>query len=144
MSKGVLWVLWLVVVALLAGVAATPYYFGPRSTTYTDAGLDVLQFVLALLSTTAGVGSLAVRESVLRAIWRGDYGASDGEALERLGRALLGAWVLCLVVGALGGVLAWASASPWRSWPYLLAAGGLLAFHSPRASLLRGGRGNVD
>lgn len=139
MSNGVLWVLWLVVVAGLAAVAAIPSLFGPSSTTYTDAGLDVMQFVLALLCTTAGVGSLAVRESVLRGIWRGEYGGDDRDARERLGRALLGAWILCLLIGVLGSILAWASARPWRAAPYLLAATALLAFHAPRPGLLKGG-----
>lgn len=138
MTRGTLVGIWLAVMALLGGVAAAPYLFGPAATTYTEAGLEVLQFVLALLSTTAAVGSLAVRETVLRALWRGEYTGNDSDALERLGRALLGAWLLCLVIGVLGAILAFASAAPARGWPYLLAASALLLYHAPRPGLLRG------
>jgi hypothetical protein len=136
MSTPLLWIVWLAVVVLTGAVALVPTLYGPRTTDSTEAGLEVMQFVLALLSITAAVGSLAVRESVLRGIWRGDYRGGSRDATERLGRALLGAWVLCLVIAGLGTLLAWFAADPARSWPYLLAAAVLLVYHAPRPGLL--------
>lgn len=134
-----LWLLWLGMLALLAGSAATPFFVGPMSAAYSDAGIEVLGFVLTLLAMTAGVGSLAVHESLLRAVWAGaDPGSSRGAV--RLLRSLLGAWALCLIVGDMGLILAWAAARPISAWPYVLAATALLAFHAPRAVVFGGSR----
>lgn len=51
-------------------------------------------------------------------------------------RIMLRTWVLCLLVGMLGLVVAWASAEPRRVLPYVVAASGLLLFHAPRGAAL--------
>lgn len=135
-----LWLLWLGMLALLAASAATPFFFGPTSAPYSDAGIEVLGFVLTLLAMTAGVGSLAVHESLLRAVWGGGLDPGSSQGAVRLLRSLLGAWALCLIVGDMGLILAWAAARPMSAWPYVLAATALLAFHAPRAVVFGGSR----
>jgi hypothetical protein len=140
MQQGVLWAVWAVFVAVFALGVATPFFFGPTSTPYSDAGIQVLGFVLALLATTAGVGSLASRESLLKAIWAGRITPGSAGGVARMLRTLLGTWALCLFVGGMGVVMAFASAKPASQWPYGLASGALLAFHSPRAGRFRSPR----
>jgi hypothetical protein len=139
-QRSTYWLVWLGAVALLALCAAAPFVAGPASTPYTDAGISVLSFVLALLAVTAGVGSMAVHESLLRAVWAGALDPRSAPGSIRLLRSLAGAWTLCLVIGGLGFALAWASARPTSAWPYLLAATALLAFHSPRAAVFGASR----
>jgi hypothetical protein len=126
----------------LALVAAAPFLVGPTQAPYSEAGTAVLAFVLSLLAMTAGVGSLAVREALVRGAWAGALDPRTSQGASRMLRNLLGAWVLCLIVGSLGSVLAWASARPTLGWPYVLAAAALLLFHAPRAVIF--GRAGSD
>ena len=141
-TSGGLWLLWLAMLALLAVTAAAPFLIGPTQTPYSDAGTSVLAFVLSLFAMTAGVGSLAVRESLVRGVWAGAVDPRTPQGGTRVLRDLLGAWVLCLIVGGLGSILAWASGRPTLGWPYLLAAAALLVFHAPRAVIF--GRARSD
>ncbi len=47
MSTPLLWIVWLAVVVLTGAVALVPTLYGPRTTDSTEAGLEVMQFVLA-------------------------------------------------------------------------------------------------
>jgi len=140
MQQGILWAVWAVFAALFALGVWSPFFFGPVSAPYSDAAVQVLGFVLALLAMTAGVGSMASRESLLKAIWAGRIDPGSTGGLARMLRTLLGTWALCLFVGAMGVVMAFASAKPVSQWPYGLAGATLLAFHSPRARRFRGAR----
>jgi hypothetical protein len=132
------WLLWFVMAALLASSAAIPFVLGPSATPYSEAGTSVLAFVLSLFAVTAAVGSLAARESLVRAIASGAVDPRSPQDSARTLRTLLGSWALCLVVGALGTILAWSAAKTTLAWPYWVAAATLLAFHAPRAAIFAG------
>ncbi len=138
-----LWLLWISALGLLGAIVATPRVIGPDPTPYSDAGASVLGFVLTLLAMTAGVGSLAVREALLRDLWSGAVDAHSADGSARIAREMLAAWVLCLVVAAMGVLLSWLSARPALAWPYVLGALALLAFHSPRAAAFAPPRGGA-
>lgn len=131
-----LWTLWVIVLAILGVLVAAPTIAGPDPTPYSEAGASVLGFVLTLLAMTAGVGSLAVREALLRDIWSGAADLRSRQGAARVIREMLAAWVLCLVVAGMGLLLAWASDRPTLAWPYVLGTLVLLAFHAPRTSVI--------
>jgi hypothetical protein len=128
--------LWLGAVALLLGIAVAPSVLGQIAVPYSPAGVSVLAFVLTLLAMTAAVGSLAVREALVRVVSERTVDAQTPAGWVRVLRDQLGAWALCLIVAGLGSVLAFAAARPELGWPYVLAAGALLLFHTPRAAVL--------
>lgn len=136
--RRILWILWIGALLLLGAMVAMPRVVAPDPAPYSDAGASVLGFVLTLLAMTAGVGSLAVREALLRDVWSGAVDPHSPEGKARVVREMLAAWVLCLVVAAMGVLLAWLSARPSLAWPYVLAAVAMLAFHAPRTSILGG------
>jgi hypothetical protein len=126
--------------ALLALSVAIPFSVGPLTTPYSDAGISVLAFVLSLFAMTAAVGSLASRESLVRAIASGAVDPNAAQDFTRTWHTLLWTWALCLVVGGLGTILAWSAAKTTLAWPYWVAAATLLAFHAPRAAIFAGPR----
>jgi hypothetical protein len=63
--------LWFGMAAMLALSAAVPFFPGAAPRPYGDAEISVLALVLSLLAMTAAVGSLASRESLVRAIASG-------------------------------------------------------------------------
>jgi hypothetical protein len=130
------WLLWSAMALLLAALVAALFVIGPSATPYTDAGVSVLAFVLSLFAMTAAVGSLASRESLVRAIAAGAIDPRTPRDRSRTLRTLLGTWTLCVVVGALGSMLGWAAAKTQFALPYWVAAATLLAFHAPRAAIL--------
>jgi hypothetical protein len=133
-QKSLLWSCWLMVLAALALSAALPITLGPTVPWWPDARSDVLTFALTLLAMTAGVGSLAIRETLVRSVASGAVSPQTPEGAFTVRSSLLRAWILCLIVGLLGFCVAWVSASPIRALPYALGAGALLLFHSPRRS----------
>jgi hypothetical protein len=140
-SRGeVRWLIWLLMMVLLALAAATPFFVSPTPTPYGDAATSVLTFVVSLLAMTAAVGSLAARESLVRGISSRAVDPQSTRDAARILRTLLGTWALCLVVGWLGTFLAWSAAKPALAWPYLIAAATLLMFHAPRAAVFGGTR----
>ena len=130
------WLLWSAMAVLLAALVAALFVLGPSASPYSDAGVSVLAFVHSLFAMTAAVGSLASRESLVRAIAAGAIDPRTPGDRARTLRTLFGAWTLCVVVGALGTMLGWAAANPQFALPYWVAAATLLAFHAPRAAIL--------
>lgn len=130
------WLPWSAMAGLLASLAAALFVIGPSTARYDDAGVSVLAFVLSLFAMTATVGSLASRESLVRAIAAGAVDPRPPRDRSRTLRTLLGTWTLCVVVGGLGTILGWAAAKPEFALPYWVAAATLLAFHAPRAAIL--------
>jgi Flp pilus assembly protein TadB len=80
----------------------------------------------------SGIGSLALRETLVRAVANGsaDLRSPEGAAYERA--MLLRAFGLCGLVGLLGWFVAWVAAAPVLAVPYAVAATALLLFHAPR------------
>ena len=130
------WLLWSAMAMLLAALVAALFVIGPSTARYDDAGVSVLAFVLSLFAMTAAVGSLASRESLVRAIAAGAIDPRTPRDRSRTLRTLLGTWTLCIVVGALGSMLGWAAAKPQFALPYWVSAATLLAFHAPRTAIL--------
>ena len=130
-AKGALWLPWSAMLAALVASAALPAFVGPDAPWWPDARIDVFTFAITLLAMVAGVGSLALRETLVRAVAGGTLDARSADGAARVRSVLLRAWALCVAVGLLGAFVAYASAQPGRVWPYALGAGALLLFHGP-------------
>jgi hypothetical protein len=128
-----LWLLWATFLGLLALELLIPYLVPNRPDPWYAAQTAVAGFVLALFSLTAGVGTFALRETlVLRKIRRGAIDPLTPSGFARVRTTLLGLWALCLLIGLFGSVLAYAAASPRAAWPYVAGAAVLLVLHAPR------------
>jgi hypothetical protein len=133
-SRGSLWLWWALFVAALAlqlvlaeGVASL------RAQPWHTARTAVAGFVLALISVALGVWTFALREGLaLRDVRSGALDPSTPVGLFRLRQMLVALWILCLVIGLLGSVVAWGAASARLAWPYIAGAGVLLLLHAPR------------
>ena len=136
-SRSTLWMLWAVIVALLAlDAAAIAGVLPTRADVWYEAEASVAQLVLGLLALVAGVGSFALRETlVLRDLRSGALDPSTPSGFRRVQRMLFALWSLSLVIAALGNVLAWGSAKPLAAAPFLIGAAVLLAVHAPRGWL---------
>ena len=136
-SRTTLWILWAAIVALLALDAIALTGFLPvRVHPWYDAQTSVALLVLGLLALVAGVGTFALRESlVLRDLRSGTLDPNTASGFARIQRTLVALWSLCLVIGLLGNVLAWGAAKPIVAAPFLLAAAVLLVVHAPRGWL---------
>jgi hypothetical protein len=121
--------------AAVAASAAFPFLAGPAEPWWPDARASVFAFALTLLAMVAGVGSLAVRETLVRSLASGALDPRSAEGEGGVGSAQLRAWVLCLVVALLGVCVAWVSAEPARALPYDAGAAALLFFHAPGRAL---------
>jgi hypothetical protein len=121
--------------AALAALAAFPFLAGPDEAWWPDARASVLTFALTLLAMVAGVGSLALRETLVRSLASGALDPRSAEGEARVGSVLLRAWGLCLVVALLGVCVAWVSAEPRRALAYDVGAAALLLFHAPHRPL---------
>lgn len=128
---GTLRLLWLGMLAALAGVAALPALAGPAQAAWSEARVLVLTLVLTLLAMAAGVGSLSLREALVQDVASGSVDPESAEGAAHVERLMLRTWVLCLLVGMLGLVAAWTSADATRVLPFVVAASGLLLFHAP-------------
>jgi len=122
--------------AALAASAVVPFLAGPDDPWWPDARTTVLTFALTLLAMVAGVGSLALRETLVRSVASGTLDPRSPEGAAQLSSVLLRAWALCVVVALLGVFVAWVSAEPSRAWPYGVGAAALLLFHAPRRAAL--------
>jgi hypothetical protein len=112
-----------------------------RPEPWAAAQTAVAEFVLAIFSLVAGVGTFVLRETfALGPIRRGALDPDTPAGLRRLRTTLLALWSLCLVIGAFGVVIAWGAASPREAWPYLAGALVLLLVYAPRAWIFRPGR----
>jgi hypothetical protein len=131
-----LWPAWLAMLALVAALALLPFVAGPQQAWWSEPRTLVFTFVLTLIAMAAGVGSLALRESIVRGVSSGALDPRSPEGASSLRSMLRRTWLLCLGVALLGFFVAWTSASPHRTWPYSAAAAALLCFHAPRRGAL--------
>jgi hypothetical protein len=132
-SRRALWLLWAVFLALLALELAIPRLVPARPDPWHAGQTAVAGFVLSILALVAGVGTFALRESlVLRQLRLGSLDPRTRAGSVRVGTMLLALWTLCLLIGLLGGVIAYGAASPRAAWPYVAAAAVLLVLHAPR------------
>ena len=137
-SRSALWMLWAVFFAVLAVDAfATARLLPSRASAWYDAEASVVQFVLGLLALVTGVGTFALREAlVLRDLRSGALDPTMPSGRARIQRMLVALWSLCLVIAALGNVLAWGAAKPAEAVPFQIAAAALLLWHAPRGWLV--------
>jgi hypothetical protein len=132
------WVLWGAVLGLLALELVVPRWLPIRAQPWDAAQTAVARFVLAIFSLVAAVGTFTLRETfALGPIRGGSLDPSTPAGFARVLTTLLLLWLLCLLIGLFGSLLAYASASPARAWPYVAGAAVLLVVHAPRARLLR-------
>jgi len=133
-SRTTLWMLWAAIFALLALDAIALMRFLPvRAHPWYDAQTSVALLVLGLLALVAGVGTFALRESlVLRDLRSGALDPSTARGFARIQRTLVALWLLCLLIGLFGDVLAWGAAKPIVAAPFLIGAAVLLMLHAPR------------
>ena len=136
-SRTTLWILWAAIVALLALDAIALTRFLPvRAHPWYDAQTSVALLVLGLLALVAGVGTFALRESlVLRDLRSGTLDPNTASGFARIQRTFVALWSLCLVIGLFGNVLAWGAAKAIVAAPFLTAAAVLLLVHAPRGWL---------
>ncbi len=134
--RSALWILWAIFAALLTLELRIAYVVPARPHPWYEAQAAVAGFVLALLSVLAAVGTFTLRETLaMREIRRGALDPSTDVGFVRVRGMLIVLWTLCLVIGLLGGLLAWGAASPRAAWPYFLGAAALLVLHAPRGWL---------
>ncbi len=133
-SRSTLWTLWAGIVALLAlDALAIAEWLPTRPDVWYEAEASVAQLVLGLLALVAGVGTFALRETlVLRDLRSGAIDPNTATGFRRVERMLFALWSLSLVIAALGNVLAWGAAKPLAAAPFLVGAAALLVVHSPR------------
>jgi hypothetical protein len=125
---------WAVLFASLLVWIAMPYVVPPRAQTWYDAQTAVAGFVLAIFALVAAVASFALRESLVRDSAQ-QQAASGGGLWVRT--RLVSLWLLCALVGVLGGIMIRYSGTSAVGWPYLALAAGLFVVHAPRPALLR-------
>jgi hypothetical protein len=129
-----LWGGWLLALAALAVLAVLPFLVGPTEAVWSNERALVFTFVLTIFALVCAVGSLALRETLVRSVSSGALDPSSNEGGTAVGRTMRRIWLLCLLVAVLGGIGAWFSASPARTVPFVLGALALLGFHAPRKS----------
>lgn len=132
-----LWLAWLALFASLPVVAVLPHVLPARADPWSEAQTAVAGFVLLLFALVTGVGTFALRETLVsREAEQGAFtsGAADGFWVRT---RLVALWLLCALVGGYGGVLGHYAGLPAAAWPYLAGAAALFVIHAPRASFLR-------
>jgi hypothetical protein len=136
-SRSTLWMFWAGIVALLAlDALALPTLLPTRADVWYEAEASVAQLVLGLLALVTGVGSFALRETlVVRDLRSGALDPNTAGGFQRVQRTLVALWSLSLVIAALGNVLAWGAARPLAAAPFLIGAAALLVVHAPRGWL---------
>lgn len=136
------WALWLVWAVMLVGIAldvALPLLLPPPSQPWYEARAQVVRFVLALLSLSAGVGTFALRETlVMRGLRAGVLDPMTPQGLARVRATLIVLWALCELIGVFGLVVSLGSGRPTFGWPFAVASVVLLILHRPHAAWLSG------
>jgi len=133
---------WAALLALLVLDAFVLARLPVRTDAWYDAEASVVELVLGLLALVTGVGTFALRETlVLRDLRSGAIDPNTASGFARVRRMLFALWSLCLVIAGLGNVLAWGAAQPIAAAPFLLGAAVLLAVHAPRGWLFAGSAG---
>ena len=131
------WILWSACVGVLALEIVLPRVLPSRPQPWDAAQAAVAEFVLAIFSLVAAVGTFTLRETLaLGPVRRGSLDPSTPAGLARLRATLAVLWLLCLLIGSFGSLLAYATANPGQAWPYIAGAAALLVVHAPRAWLL--------
>jgi hypothetical protein len=131
-----LWILWSVLLSLLALDVALARMLPPRAVPWHDAQTAVAGFVLTLASLATAVGSFALRESLaLRDLRRGALDPASAAGFGQLRFMLFVLWGLANLVGVFGVIMAWGSGDSRRVWPYVIGAAALFLLHAPRGWL---------
>lgn len=130
------WILWGAFLGGLAFELVIPRVLPSRPHPWDPAQTAVAEFILAIFSLVAAVGTFTLRETFAREpIRRGSLDPSTPAGFARVRATLVGLWLLCLLIGLFGSILAYATANPAEAWPYVAGAAALLVVHAPRAWL---------
>jgi hypothetical protein len=131
------WILWGAFLGGLALELVIPRVLARRPQPWDAAQTAVAEFILAIFSLVAAVGTFTLRETfALGPIRRGSLDPSTPAGFARVRATLVVLWLLCLLIGLFGSILAYAAANPAEAWPYVAGAAALLVFHAPRAWIL--------
>ena len=131
------WILWGAFLGGLAFELVIPRVLASRPQPWDAAQTAVAEFILAIFSLVAAVGTFTLRETfALGPIRRGSLDRSTPAGFARVRAALVVLWLLCLLIGLFGSILAYAAANPAEAWPYVTGAAALLVIHAPRAWIL--------
>jgi hypothetical protein len=123
---------WVAALALVVASAVVPSVAGPAEPRWSHERTVVFTFALTLIAMVSGIGSLALRETLVRAVASGSIDQRSPEGAGYARAILLRAWALCGAVALLGWFVAWVAAAPALAWPYAAGAAALLLFHAPR------------
>jgi hypothetical protein len=127
---------WALALALVLASAVVPAVAGPAEPRWTHERTVVFTFALTLIAMVSGIGSLALRETLVRTLARGGVDPRTPQGAGYAAAMLQRAWALCGAVGLLGGFVAWVAAAPAFAIPYVAGATALLLFEAPRRSVL--------
>jgi hypothetical protein len=131
-----LWLPWAALFATLAAWLALPWWAPAYPEPWNAAETAVAGFVLAILALVAGLGTFALRESLVQREPGGlDPATPEGFALARA--RLIELWLLCAVIGVLGAIMIRHSGRTAAGLPYLLGAAALFVLHAPTPRLFR-------
>lgn len=132
------WASWAVFFATLCLWFALPRLVAPVPDPWNTAESAVAGFVLAILALCAGIGTFAMRESLLlRDVREGRIDPTTPEGLAIVRTRLVALWALCSTIGMLGAILVHWSGRPGTGAPYLVAAAALLVLHAPNRRFFR-------
>ena len=134
--SGRLWLAWLAMLVLGVASAVVLTVAGPAQARWSHERTIVLTFALTLIAMVAGIGSLALRETLVRSVSSGSVDPRSADGAVYVRAILLRAWALCGAVALLGAFASWIAAAPALAWPYVVGATALLVFHAPRRSTL--------
>lgn len=130
------WVLWGACLGVLAFELVLPRLLPSRPQPWDAAQTAVAEFILAIFSLVAAVGTFTLRETfAVGPVRRGLLDPSTPAGFARIRATLAVLWLLCLLIGLFGSILAYAAANPAEAWPYVAGAAALLVIHAPRARL---------
>jgi hypothetical protein len=136
-ARGPLWGIWAGLAGTLAIWPALPELIGHRADPWYAAQSAVAGFVLALLSLAAALGSFALREAlVFRDVRERRLDPSTPAGRDALRLRLVALWLLCAVIGSLGGIMIWYSDRLALGLPYLAGSAVLFVVHAPWPWLL--------
>jgi hypothetical protein len=131
------WILWGAFLGAVAFELVLPGLLPHRQQPWDAAQTAVAEFILAIFSLVAAVGTFTIRETfALGPIRRGSLDPSTPAGFVRVRATLIVLWSLCLLIGLFGSTLAYAAGNPAEAWPYVAGAAVLLVFHAPRARFL--------
>jgi hypothetical protein len=132
------WASWAVLFATLGLWFALPRLVAPVPDPWNAAESAVAGFVLAILALCAGIGTFALRESlVMRDVREGRIDPGTPEGLAQVRIRLVALWALCSAIGVLGGIMVHWSGRTGSGAPYLVGAAVLLVLHAPNARFFR-------